>query len=199
MATLEQFLRTGDLDPIRFGMTKDEVEEALGWPQSWVPHSWSDDPRMPHAAYGGLHLTFSRTGPDPKHRLAHIGLYFDPLRGPIPERVQPTDWLPTSETTEAEFSKFLDGMGLAPERRLRGESNLHLFLSTGARATFANDRLHSVEFSAPRTPTKQISITVSAETLAALREQAKRANRSVSALCAEWITERANSPQVGAT
>src|SRR5438105_2513552 len=79
----------------------------------------------------------------------------------------------------------------------RGESEYYLFLPTGARATFVNDRLHSVYFSAPRTPTKQISITVSADTFAALREQAKRANRSVAALYAEWVTEKANSLQEG--
>jgi hypothetical protein len=189
MPTLEQFLRSGELGPIRFGMTYDEVVEVLGNPVGW---GGSSD--RPYKSYGGLLLTFGRNGIDSKLRLVHIDLYYEPNRGGLPERVRPTDWTPRCETTEVEFLEFIHRIGLTVENRIPGDSGFHLYLPTGARVAFSNNTLYSMHFSAKRAPMKQISFTVSADTFAAIREQAERSNQSVSALCADWVTERVGSP-----
>jgi hypothetical protein len=188
MATIEQFLRTGELGPIRFGMTEDEIASKLG-----SPSFWNNSPDWLIKSFGALHLTFGRFGIDSKHRLAQIDLYFEPFRGGIPEQIRLTGWLPTDAVTEDEFTEYVKSIGLPVKTRFPGESGVNLFLPSGARATFSEGRLHSLHFPAPRTPFKQISFTVPADTFDTLRERAEKSNRSVSALCADWVTEKASS------
>jgi hypothetical protein len=187
MATLEQFLRAGELGPIHFGLTVEEVAGLLGAPGDT---SVRRNPLI--EKYGGLQLTFFRADRAPHRRLTHVGLYFQPLAEPIPDLARPTDWLPTPATTRAEFRQFLDRIGLAPVADQSAAPDSRWVLPTGANIIFTDNELHSIQFAAPQTAKKQISISVPPDTLASLQAQARRANRSVADLCAEWVAEKAS-------
>src|SRR5438128_1529706 len=76
MATLEQFLRTGDLGPIHPGMTRAEVIACLGLPQD---ESVVCEPKI--LKYGALQLTFARREPGTEQCLILIAKYFGPHAG----------------------------------------------------------------------------------------------------------------------
>jgi hypothetical protein len=187
MVTLEQFLRTGDLGPVRFGITAEAVTAALGPPPD---ESVRKKPLI--LKYGGLQLTLAAPGPGEARRVTHVGLYFRPPAEPLPDPVRPTDWLPTTATTESEFRGYLAQVGLPVGDA--GEDRI--VLPSGAQVSFADGRLHSIQFShrEPGPATRQVSVTLPEATLDSVRARARQANRSVAELCAEWITEKANSP-----
>src|SRR5271155_2694025 len=115
MATLEQFLLTGELGPIHPGMTQSEITALLGRPQ--------DESAVGHPKtlkYGGLQLSFHRHPNAPDHGLAHIGLYFRPPAEPLPEPTRPTDFNGTEETTLAEVRDFLGRVGLKEAAAVEG-------------------------------------------------------------------------------
>lgn len=186
MATLEDFLRGGGLGPLHFGMTPEEVRAILGPPQDTAsvkrPLIWK---------YGALQLTFKRVEADKSWRLAHMGIYFQ-NRESIPESVRPTDWLPTSDTTETQFRTCLPQQGLSVYGTVEGVSGRNLILATGAQATFQDDKLQSLQFT-NRRPAVELSIPVPSEILTALRAKARESNRSVVDLCAAWIAEKASA------
>ncbi len=189
MAALEQFLRTGELGPIRPGMTEAEVIALLGPPQD---ESVSRHPQI--LKYGGLQLTFLRRPGAADRWLAHIGLYYSPLAEPIPEPVRPADFQGTAATTMAEVREFLARVGLEESAVVEGEDTSYVILPSGARITFDGPKLQSINFARP-TPApakKQISVSISEETWNRLRTLARQSNRSVSELCSEWITQQAN-------
>ncbi|HEV3256903.1 MAG TPA: hypothetical protein VG013_08500 [Gemmataceae bacterium] len=192
MATLKQFLQTGELGPIHPGMSETEVIALLGPPQD---ESVARHPQI--LKYGGLQLTFLRHSEAAARRLAHVGLYFRPRAEPIPEPTLLADFTPTADTTIAEVREFLGRAGLKESAVVEGEDTNYLILPSGARITFDGQKLQSVHF-ATRTPNpakKQISVSISKDTWNQLRTLARQSNRSVSELCAEWITQRANELQ----
>src|ERR1700733_3594357 len=102
MATLKQFLETGDLGPLHPGMSQAEVVALLGTPQD---ESFSRHPQI--LKYGGLQLTFLKTPGADDLALAHLGLYFQPCAEPIPAPTLPEDFKGTHETTIVDMRAFL--------------------------------------------------------------------------------------------
>ncbi len=193
MASLKKFLQTGELGPIRPGMSQSDVIALLGSPSD---ESVSKHPQI--LKYGGLQLTFLNR-PGAKERwLAHIGLYFRPRAEPIPELATPADFKGGLDTTIADVREFFAQVGLKESTLENGEDTSYLILPSGARITFDDGKLHSIIFSIPTaaTPKKQVSVSIAKDTWNQLRTLAGQSNRSVADLCAEWITQRANEIQL---
>jgi hypothetical protein len=189
MATLEQFLQTGELGPLHPGMGQAEVITLLGPPED---ESVAKHPQI--LKYGGLQLTFLKPPGAAERGLAHIGLYFRPRAEPIPEPALPTDSTGTPETTLAEVREFLARAGLKESAVVECDETNYLILPSGARITFDGQKLCTIHF-VTRTPTparKQISVSVPEDTWNQLRTLARQLKRSVSELCGEWIAQRAN-------
>jgi hypothetical protein len=190
MATLEQFLQTGELGPIHPGMTQAEVMAWLGPPQD------NSVTRLPKILkYGGMQLTFARSQASIHPALSLIALYFGPQAEPIPEPVRPTDFTGRGETTIAEFGEFLRQVDQKASASVEGEDTSYLVMPSGARITFDGPALHSIMFAlrSQAPPKKQISISIPEDAWQELNTLARQSNRSVAELCAQWITQRAGN------
>jgi hypothetical protein len=192
MATLEQFLQTGELGPIHAGMSEAAVIALLGPPQDE-----SLARRAKILKYGGLQLTVLSLPEAADRELAHLGLYFGPCAEPIPEQVRPTDFDGSSETTIADVREFLARVGLQESEAVEDEDTSSLTLPSGAHITFDGPTLWSIQFArkAVDAAKKQLSVSISEDTWAKLSALARESNQSLSRLCAEWITSRANELQ----
>jgi hypothetical protein len=192
MATLKTFLQTGELGPIRPGMRQSEAIAVLGPPPD---ESVARHPKI--LKYGGLQLTFSKPADGDEARLDLIGLQFGPHAEPSPAATTPGDFKATSETTITEIREFLARAGLKEDAFDQGEDTSYVHLPSGARITFDGQKLWSIHFAA-RTRSlarKQVSISIPKGIWDQLRRHARKSNRSVGDLCAEWITQRANELQ----
>lgn len=187
MATLAEFFRTGTLGPVSFGLTPEDVRGMLGLP---TDQSVQTNPLI--LKYGGAQLTFLATKADPERRLAQTGLYFWPNAEPIPDRIRPTDWMPTGASTEADIRTYLTHAGIAVHSQVEGEDNSHLILETGASVTFANGYLAGLHARAKSRPASRVPVPVGEKALAALTVQAKRTNRAVADVAASWLAEKAD-------
>jgi hypothetical protein len=187
MATLELFLKTGELGPIHSGMSRAEVISQLGPPQD-------ESVARDLLKYGGLQLAFHKRPGAADRPLIHIGLYFSPCAEPIPESVRPTDFAGTPETTITQMRAFFAQVGLNEAVAVEGEGADSMALPSGARIAFDAQKLHSIHFTcrASRPTKKQLSVALSEDTFIQLRELARQSKRSVAELCAEWITQRAH-------
>jgi hypothetical protein len=190
MATLEQFLRTGDLGPLHVRMSEAEIITLLGSP---LDESVSRNPHI--LKYDGLQLAFLKGPGAADHKLTNIGLYFGPHAKTLPEPTRPTDFKCSDETTMAEVRAFLAQANFRDFLIDDDEETSYVVMASGARITFEDQKLKSINFAAPTAkPAKhQLAVSVSKETLNQLRTVAKESNRSVSELCAEWIADRANA------
>lgn len=189
MATLEQFLKTGELGPIRPGMSRADIVDCLGPPQD---ESVARNPLI--LKYGGVQLTFL-TRPDEQDQvLAHIGLYFAPHSEPVPEPIRPVDFTLTHELTIDELRDFLVNKGLSAFSEVEEEDTRYMVLPSGVRITFDGPKLHSIIFAARKATaaSKQVSVSVPGEMWKQLRWLAQESKQSVSELCAQWIRERVN-------
>lgn len=190
MATLERFLRTGELGPIHPGMSESEVKRVLGAPKVWT------NGREPLIVYGRLQLFFRDSGAS-ESELKDIGLSFSPSSEPnLPEGVRPIEDFEclSSQTTLEEFHDFLVRVGLSKDvKSYEGEEDMVKLIipPPGARITFHDGKLWSVHFTDRTPPQRQISLSVSEDTWNQLRQLAQQSKRPVSAICAEWITQRA--------
>jgi len=191
VATLEQFLRTGELGPIHPGMTADEVAAVLG-PTPDI--SMAKHPLI--LRYGGLQLSFIRGDKSSPRRLTLIGLYFWPNPLPLPPAATPTDWLPTESTTEADVLAYLHRIRLSPDEQVGTDFNRYLLVPSGARMVIGEDeRLHSIQYADRGSVRKQLSITIPEPTFYAVKDAARKANRTVGDLCSEWIAEKVHTPE----
>jgi hypothetical protein len=192
MPTLEQFLQTGELGPLHPGMREAEVIALLG------PAPDESVARHPSILkYGGLQIILLRNSKLGDCRLSRIALYFRPPLEPIPAPALPSDFKPTSDTTLDDIRDFLARVGLKESAIVENDDSASLIMPSGARIAFEENKLHSMSFAAPASgpPKKQISVSITAETLNKLKTLAKQSNKSVSELCAEWISQRAHELQ----
>lgn len=188
MATLEEFLRAGVLGSVHPEMKQTEAIDLLGSPQDC---SVARHPQI--LKYGGLQLTFIRRPMSEDRELAHVGLYFFPQAEPIPEPVRPSDFACTSETTIADVRDFLLRVGLEGFAVEEGDETNHLILPSGARIVFQEQKLRSIHFASRRREAakKQLSLSLPKDLWDQLNLLARQSRRSLSDLCAEWITQRA--------
>ena len=191
MIALEQFLKHGELGPIRVGMGTDELMDVLGPPDG---RATGKNPRI--LKYGGLQLAVTPSPERKVDRVRSIGLYFQPVEEELPGAVRPTDWLPTRSTSEQGFREYLDRIAYPPHSSVSGESNRYLVLSSGARVTFTESRLHAIQFLLKDSVQRQVSMALPDDTFRAIRDLARSENRTVAELCAEWITEKAAALQL---
>jgi hypothetical protein len=141
MATLEHFLKTGQLGPICLGMRPNEVTSFLGDPDD---ESRKKKPLI--LKYGGLQLAFLRHHGDKMYQLMQIALYFQPKKEPLPDPVKMTDWVLEEAPTERDFRSFLDKIAYLPVHRVDGAVR-HFTLLSGLRAFFSDGMLHSLQLS----------------------------------------------------
>lgn len=188
MPSLEEFLRTGKLGPLHFGMTVSDVVAHLG---AATDESVRREPRI--LKYGALQVTFARPAPGAEPRLTLIGIYYRPPLEPLPGPVVPTDFVGTSATSVGEVQEFLHRAGLCATNEGEGE-DLRLTMPSGAQIVFGDRRLHSAQFAARIAPTakKQISVSIPEDAWQQLHSLAGQSNQSVAALCAQWIAQRAS-------
>jgi hypothetical protein len=116
MATLSEFLKSGKLGDIHYGMLRDQVVAILGQPNDT---SVAQNPLI--LKYGGLQLTFFKPT-DAEHReLSQIGLHYGPSWEPIPAPVLPSDFVGNPETTRTlEKQRTTRNRSRSPFRRKHG-------------------------------------------------------------------------------
>lgn len=190
MATLEQFLRNGELGPFRVGMDAAELMEVLG-----PPHGTSGTKNVRILLYGAMQVTLTR-GADREDRVASAGMYFQPSEQELPESVRPEDWLPGANTTEAAFRVFLEKIALEPISTIAEGDSRTLVLDSGSRVTFTSDRLHAIQYML-RGNRRTVAVTLPEEAFLRLRELARGENRTLSDMCAEMLVERVANLQPG--
>jgi hypothetical protein len=190
MATLKHFLQTGELGPLRPGMSEADVVEVLGPPSD---ESVARHPKI--LKYGGLQLTFVRDPGAQSMRLEHVGLYYRQPVEPIPGPARPADFNGTPETTLSEVRDFLARMGVQEYEVDESEDASYLILPSGVRFTFDGQKLWSINFVSrrPAPNAKQISVSLPTDTWNRLRQRARASDRSVAELCAEWIKQRVDA------
>ncbi len=187
------------MGPIRPGMTESEVKEVLGPPSIW------SNGKVHLMAYGALQLAFVHHSGAAEGELEEIGLRFIPECAASIEAPPPPVWpledfdALSARTTFDDFRKFLDRVGLSKDAdadsQVREEEMQVLFIPPASWITFHGDRLFSIHFFDSAPPKKQISLSVSEDTLNQLKKLARQSKKSVSAICAEWIAQRANELQ----
>src|SRR5216110_1995997 len=121
MASFETFLRTGELGPIRLGMSPSDALSVLGEAQE---QSRKQNPLV--LKYGSLQLTFWKHGP--RSQLMEIGLYCQPSYTQIPRPVALTDITLSSRKSEKAFRSFLHEIGYLPVHSVESEAARRLIM-----------------------------------------------------------------------
>jgi len=140
MASLETFLRTGELGPIRLGMSPSDAMSVLGEAQE---QSRKQNPL--ELKYGSLQLTFWKHGP--RSQLMVIGLYCQPSYKRIPPQVTVADITLSNRKSEKAFRSYLHDIGYLPVHMVVGESGTRLIMPSGVNVQFAEGKLHSITHS----------------------------------------------------
>ena len=207
MTTLQEFLATGMLGGIVPGeSTPDAVRNALGEPDDRSeranPEIWR---------YGGLQLAFYREPGGGPPTLTTIGYFLD---GPGPRfpRNPALQWQLDPPADAAGFRQFLDDCDLQvlsstsnpAEEGTEGvvvPKRETLILDSGTRATFLDDRLHNLYFTAKTRPQgKQLTLFVPEEVLEHARKvAAAEQGASVASVCTRWLIEHARGMEVART
>lgn len=179
MALFRELLSEGKLGEVRLGMRPETVEQYLGAPDD---RSVKSRP-VEILKFGSIELAFKQVPDTDDSRLVSIAIYFfDPERK-LPPTIMFEDWMPTSETTEAQFREFLGSTAMQAQFRVDGE-NKNLVLPSGSSIVFVDDQLHSVHFrrADKGMPRRQMSVSLPESTLTQLRDRAKREKVSLQEL-----------------
>jgi hypothetical protein len=150
MPTLEQFLKTGRIGPIRLGMGPMEVKSLIGEPTDW---STSSTPLL--FIYGPLQLTFWKKRSERELQLQEIALKFQPTLKGLPNAVMPSDWKIQRRATIKSFRSFLKKIDYSADPETNGSSSRQVVLPSGVRATFAEGMLQSLRAGLRQAPEKQ--------------------------------------------
>lgn len=185
MPTLEEFLKTGTLGPIRSGMTYAEVVAALGPPQA---ESVKRKPRV--LKYGPLQLALTR-GADEVERVSLTSLYTRESVDQLPPPARLSDAIPHGE---GEFRSFLSGV--VPSVTQADDGAIRL--PSGVRVVFADGAVHSLHVAPLKPKTKQLNVSLPTETLAALQALAKANKKeSVAELASALLQSQADATKKG--
>jgi len=199
MDTLIGLLCAGELDGIALGASKNTVMAKLGSPDDV---SVQKNPEI--LKYGSLELTFYRSKRDTPATLQYFRIDFrtNPC---LPERLSWIGWRPGSSVSVDEFTTYLQGRTEAIERQftvsedrtIEDRAQVRLEFDSGAFVLFQNKYLAYVGMKGPSTSKnlRQVTVLLADEVVQNIREKAVERQVSVSALCAEWIAERAHVAQ----
>jgi hypothetical protein len=184
MPTIREFLTHGRLGDLQLGLRPEQVARILG-----DPDDRSVRPRpITLLRFGAAELAFKNIPGTSDSRLVSISLSFDRADRDIPMVLRPTDWLPTGETTEQEFQRFLETSGIPPHSRIAGDQECLILLS-GASAAFRDGKLHSIHLRGgeKKNERKQMTVSLPEETVARLKQRAKEERVSVHDLIERMI------------
>jgi hypothetical protein len=183
MPTLEEFLKTGAIGPIRGGMTYAEVVAALGPPQS---ESVKRKPRV--LKYGPLQLSLYPDR-DRTDRVSLIALYPRQSADALPPAVRVAlDPLGCRQR----FQTFLGETELTPTA-VSSDPVDQVVLPGGVKVVFDVDAVHGVFAPANSSvaPTRQLTVTLTDDTMNALTVMAKaQQRRSVAELASSLLTSQ---------
>jgi hypothetical protein len=188
MTTLFDFLFTGNLGPIHLGMSKDQASRILGEPDDRSiqkkPEIWK---------YGRLQLAFRREKGSPSSSLAFIALYFNRSNDALPPALAILGWWPSENTTLEEFTAIINSSQQTPNNLVAKEENDRLILKVGIEISFEEGKLYSIQYAhSEKNKDKQIAVQLPENVVSVLRKEAAQKNVSLSALCAQMITQQAS-------
>jgi hypothetical protein len=184
MPTIREFLTSGQLGEVRLGLRPEQVTRILGEPDD---HSVRRRP-ISLLRFGAVEFAFKHIPDTADSRLVSIAVHFDRADRNIPALVRPTDWLPTSETTEQEFRGFLEASCIQLHSIIAGDDECLILLS-GASAAFRDKKLQSIHFRGgeKKNDRKQMTVSLPEETVERLRQRAKDERVSVHDLIERMI------------
>jgi hypothetical protein len=191
MATVDGFLRTGQLGALSCDIPPEAVRPLLGEPDAVAEGKLSQIWK-----YGSLQLGFYLPHNADQPQLGSIGLYFHNPDEQPPSVLELTGWKPSGHTTHEEFRSHLEKEAISVSERSTLGSCLYFVLASGVRVTFDEGVLYSIHFTAKHdVATKQLTISIPRQSLDTIRREAVALGLSVSRLCSRWIQERVDDLQ----
>jgi len=133
MQTLREFLVSGTLGPLAFGLSPVEVQHCLG-----EPWDIGVDRKVRLWKYGAIQLSFYWDKETRAEELHFIGLYFRDDSLVLPEAIRLEGWFPSRHTTKDDFIHYLAEQGIcySEDQQLTFETQLTLATESGAHVTF---------------------------------------------------------------
>ncbi len=138
MATLEEFMRTGQLGAVILGASPSDVMTALGDPDDI---SKKTNPLI--LKYRCVQLTFWKAPKERTPQLREIVLAFQPFEPP-PEFLEITDWNPQEPPSERDFRAFIERVDYPPAHVVEGQSEKAFLFPSGVSALVSEGKLHSI-------------------------------------------------------
>lgn len=137
-ASLDRFLRTGQLGPLTLGMKPSDAQALLGEPSV---QSQKLNPLL--LGYGPLELTFVGKKRQPP-QLVQMKLSFSSSTDSLPEAVSVDKWSLNANSTIPDFYHLLNRTGIEPALTYPGHE---IHLHSGVKAIFYLDRLKELSVS----------------------------------------------------
>lgn len=189
LVSLRTFLETGEFGQIRLGMSRQQILDSLGHPDTW-------NKMTPQEAtiwkYGSIELYFPA-------KVDSIFMIFcdnlNPLTGG--ENIDLQTWLLSPDWTLTEAVATLQSEGLIFTQTVEPITGAHLLrLASGVELSFEGDPAHLTAFVLkdysllPHTTSRQISITITEAEYERLRQEAVRRYQSMSKIASAWVSEQ---------
>jgi hypothetical protein len=191
MPSLEHFLKTGELGPIRIGLTTDEVEREFG-----PPGDVSVSKRHLIWKYAIFDLLFYTANPLEEPVVESITVNVHSRDASYTNCLAFSDWIPSPCMPIGDFKDVLDRHSIRVVGGVTTGPDQYLVLESTVRATFDEGTLHSIGYAAKNEPkVKQINLSIPKDDFEAVRREAAELGISVSVLCSRWIRERVMSLQ----
>jgi hypothetical protein len=186
METLEEFLASGQLGPIRPGASPAEIKKLLGEP---CDVSVSRNPRV--CKYGGLQLGFHREAGQTDATLTWLGVYFQGTDLGLPAQLDLKGWWPSSETTWTEFEEYLRRISLLDQATALASNGEYIELPSGVRVVSHEHKIHSIQYILrEEVSTKQVSLSLPLTIWERVKKEASQQKVSPAKLCSDWIARK---------
>ncbi|MCA8300853.1 hypothetical protein R0290_21125 [Burkholderia semiarida] len=174
MATISEFLRTGQLGPVTLGLESNVIMKECGDPDAI---SRKSNPLI--FRYGPIHFTFSRGSTTRQFRLVDIAVLVDERVQELKGKLRFEDFSIWPSPTRQAFSDFLDRIEYPPIL----ERDEDLQFPSGVTAEFTQQRLSALRFARKEQrvrPSTRVSIDrePSLEQIEDMMSEAKRAHRA---------------------
>lgn len=143
MATLENFLRTGQLGPVVLGMTPPDVLTLVGDADEM---SRKSNPLL--LKYGAAEFSFSKSPHDSVPLLRRIAINYTPTFKALPAPLAFADWMHTQPPPEEWFKTFVSSINYLPVQSLEGPEASRLIFLSGVVVVVAGGIVHSISIDA---------------------------------------------------